>query len=232
MAVYVGFKRLIFTGPTAWTGGTSTTGRVFSPLHTTVPDTNPSDVATTVATVVPNTSRRDRRLLVLSLLLPSSLGVGLVVVIACTTIDDDDDDVKIGVKALPSRHDTEIITAMKTTTCTANDGMVCVCILIILCSFLSVSLSVSLSFLSFPLYSSLPLVNSNLVGPKLKDRMDDDGFMMMDVKHERGEKEKRSINNMIRGSHQHIIIIHSPADHSAVLRSRTVVEISFFLLKK
>ena len=62
--------------------------------------------------------------------------------------------------------------------------------------------------------------------------MDDDGFMMMDVKHERGEKEKRSINNMIRGSHQHIIIIHSPADHSAVLRSRTVVEISFFLLKK
>ena len=59
--------------------------------------------------------------------------------------------------------------------------------------------------------------------------IDDDGFMMMDVKHERGEKEKRSINNMIRGSHQHHHLLFSPADHSAVLRPRIVVEISFFL---
>ena len=64
--------------------------------------------------------------------------------------------------------------------------------------------------------------------------IDDDGFMMMDVKHERGEKEKRSINNMIRGrgSHQHHHLLFSPADHSAVLRPRIVVEISFFFLKK
>ena len=71
-----------------------------------------------------------------------------------------------------------------------------------------------------------------MVGPKLKDRMiDDDGFMMMDVKHERGEKEKRSSINMIRQGKPSTHHYYSPAGHCAVLRPRTV-EISFFLFEK